>query len=87
MCELKVCTSRRSSRARQEIRAFRLNKGLQDGRHPESITDWRHIHLLPEARRFLSHLDDDLAFRTSMFDVAIALLVDSNGKTRPQLGV
>jgi hypothetical protein len=23
----------------------------------------------PEARRFLSHLDDDLAFRTSMFDV------------------
>jgi len=27
----------------------------------------------PEARRFLSHLDDDLAFRTSMFEVGHGL--------------
>jgi len=40
--------------------------GVNNGLAPHPATP-------PEARRFLSHLDDDLAFRTSTFDVGHSL--------------
>ena len=64
--EFQSDTSGAERSERQTIKgedSFRIARpGVNNGLSPRPTTP-------PEARRFLSHLDDDLAFRTSMFDV------------------